>query len=310
LEKIFQNILVPVDGSLQSRTSQEMAIFICQLFKSNVTLIHVVSNELILGGQTYIPRENYAPISTATGQFPRALSLPKNRENVLPDEVIMEIFEGYREEGQTILAKSASFFSQKGIIVKKKLVEKNVISEAIITEADSGGYDLIIIGNSGGEENELDLHLGSVAKKVSLAVKIPALVVRKKNEIRKILVPVDGSPKEDRALQKVSAIAKSTGSKVILLHVQEKSLLNLRPEIKEVGFQILKDSLTKMNHTESEQLLLFGDPANLIIQTANQYDVDLVALNSGGNRTLSGFFLGSISDHVLHHATVPVLLLR
>ena len=312
MEKVFRKILVPVDGSLQSRTAQEMASFLSQLFESQVTLMHVVSNELTLGGQTYIPRENYAPISTATGQFPRALSLPRIRENVLPDEVIREVTEGFREEGQTILEKSASFFSQKDIIVEQKLVEKNDAAEAIITEADSGIYDLVIMGNSGGEENELDLrlHLGSVAKKVSLAVRIPVLVVRKKTDVRKILIPVDGSAKEDKALQKAKMIAKATGSKVVLLHVQEKSLLKFKSEINEIGLQILKHASSKMEGIESENKLLSGDPANVIIQTAKQYDVDLIAMNSGGSGTLKGFFLGSVSDHVLHHATVPVLLLK
>jgi nucleotide-binding universal stress UspA family protein len=105
-------------------------------------------------------------------------------------------------------------------------------------------------------------------------------------------------------------IAKAAGSKVVLLHVQEKSLLKLKPEIYEVGLQILKQASTKMEGIEFEQKLLSGDPANVIIQTAKQYDVDLIAMSSGGRGTLRDFFLGSVSDHVLHHATLPVLLVK
>ena len=158
MEQVFRSILVPVDGSAQSRAAQEMAIFVAQLFKSKVTLLHVVSKDLYLAGQTYTPRENYVPISTATGQFPRALSLPKNRDNVLPDDITREVVEGYSEIGQTILAESALLFSRKGIEVNEKLVETKDIFEAILTEAENGNYDLIIMGNSGGEENGLDLH--------------------------------------------------------------------------------------------------------------------------------------------------------
>jgi len=310
MEQVFRNILVPIDASVQSRIAQEMAVYLSKLFRSQVTLMHVVSNELTLGGQIYTPIENYEPISTATGQFPRALRLPRTRDYVLPDEVIREVIEQYREKGQTILAESVLLFSEKGIDVKEKLVEKNDPAEAIIDEAEAGMYDLVVMGNSGGEENELDFHLGSVAKKVSLAVKIPVLVVRKKMDLRKILIPVDGSAKEDKILQKASMIAKAAGSKVVLLHVQEKSLLKLKPEIYEVGLQILKQASTKMEGIEFEQKLLSGDPANVIIQTAKQYDVDLIAMSSGGRGTLRDFFLGSVSNHVLHHATLPVLLVK
>jgi nucleotide-binding universal stress UspA family protein len=310
LEKGFKNILVPIDGSLQSRISQEMAVFISKLFKSQVTLIHVVPNELLPPGQTYTQRENYMPISTATGQFPRTLSLPKTRENALPEEVIREVTEQYRDTGKTILTESASLFAKEGIAVKERLVDGTDTAETVIAEAEAGNYDLIIMGNSADEENELDLHLGSVAKKVSQSVKTSILVVRKKREVKKILIPVDGSAKDEKASQKATMIAKAAHSKIVLLHVQEKSILKLKPEIKEIGLQILRNASKMIEGTRSEQKLVSGDPAKVIIQTAEQADVDLIVMNSGGHGTLRGFFLGSVSDHVLHHATVPVLLVK
>jgi nucleotide-binding universal stress UspA family protein len=310
LEKGFKNILVPIDGSLQSRISEEMAVFISKLFKSQVTLIHVVPNELLPPGQTYTQRENYMPISTATGQFPRTLSLPKTRENALPEEVIREVTEQYRDTGKTILTESASLFAKEGIAVKERLVDGTDTAETVIAEAEAGNYDLIIMGNSADEENELDLHLGSVAKKVSQSVKTSILVVRKKREVKKILIPVDGSAKDEKASQKATMIAKAAHSKIVLLHVQEKSILKLKPEIKEIGLQILRNASKMIEGTRSEQKLVSGDPAKVIIQTAEQADVDLIVMNSGGHGTLRGFFLGSVSDHVLHHATVPVLLVK
>ena len=305
----FNNILVPIDASLQSRHSQEMAVFMCKLLKSQVTLIHVVPTELETLGQTYTLRENYTPISTATGQFPRTLSLPKTEESYIPEEVVREVAERFRENGKTLLAESASLFVQEGITVKKRLVEGTGIAETIIAEAEAGNYDLIIMGNSGGE-NELDLHLGSVAKKVSLSANASILIVRKKRKVQKILIPVDGSAKDEKALQKARIIIKATDSKIVLLHVQETSILKLRPEIKEIGLQILKRASSVIEGTQFEEKLVSGDPADVIIQTAEQADVDLVIMSSGGRGTLRGFFLGSVSDHVLHHATVPVLVVK
>jgi nucleotide-binding universal stress UspA family protein len=309
LEQSFKSILIPIDGSLQSRISQEMAVFIGRLFRSQITLMHVVENELLTLGQTYILRENYVPISTATGQFPRTLNLPKTRENIFPEEVIREVTEQYMEIGKEILKNSASFFALEGIVVKEKLVEGTDIAETIIAEAEKGRYDLIIMGNSSGE-NGLDLHLGSIAQKVALNVKSSIMIVRKKRGIRKILIPVDGSEKDEKVLQKAHMIAKAAGSEIVLLHVQETSIFKLRPEVKEIGIQILNHTSSMIEGTQFEQKLVHGDPAKAIIKTAEQADIDLIVMSSGRLGTLSRVFLGSVSNHVLHHATVPLLLVK
>jgi nucleotide-binding universal stress UspA family protein len=286
-----------------------MAVFIGRLFRSQITLMHVVENELLTLGQTYILRENYVPISTATGQFPRTLNLPKTRENIFPEEVIREVTEQYMEIGKEILKNSASFFALEGIVVKEKLVEGTDIAETIIAEAEKGRYDLIIMGNSSGE-NGLDLHLGSIAQKVALNVKSSIMIVRKKRGIRKILIPVDGSEKDEKVLQKAHMIAKAAGSEIVLLHVQETSIFKLRPEVKEIGIQILNHTSSMIEGTQFEQKLVHGDPAKAIIKTAEQADIDLIVMSSGRLGTLSRVFLGSVSNHVLHHATVPLLLVK
>jgi nucleotide-binding universal stress UspA family protein len=311
LETIFKNILLPIDGSLQSKIAQEMALFIGKTFSSQVTVIHVVSDEfLTFSGRNYILRENYAPISNATGQFPRALNLPETKEYVIPEEVIREVNEEYKVKAQGLLVQSAALFTQEGIAVKEKLVEATDIAESVIAEAETGNYDLVVMGNSGAEENEVDLHLGSIAAKVSLNVRIPILVVRSKREVKKILIPVDGSVKDEKTLQNASAMAKATGSKVVLLHVQEKSLLKLKMEIKEIGFQILKNASEMLEGIQLEQKLVSGDPAKSILETSVQDDVDLIIMNGGGHEFLRPRLFGSVSDHVLRHAAVPVLLVK
>jgi nucleotide-binding universal stress UspA family protein len=311
MEKIFRSILVPVDGSPQSKTAQEMAVFISKRFKSQVTVIHVVSNDLpVLAGKTYSSREDFVPVNAATYQFPRTIGITRPRENVYPDEVLNELTERLREDGETILTESIALFTSRGIPVKQKFVEATNTAEAVIEEAEAGRYDLVVIGNSGNVEDELDLHLGSVAKKVALSVKAPILINREKSEVKKILVPVDGSPKEEIALLQASAIAKETGARVIVLHVQEKSLLKVRPEINQIGTKILDNASKMFEGIEVEQKLTSGDPANLIIKTAKQADVDLLVMSGGGLGAFKRLFLGSVTDHVLHHTTAPLLLVK
>jgi nucleotide-binding universal stress UspA family protein len=302
---------VPIDGSPQSRTAQEMAIFISKLFNSQVTLLHVVSNEFpALAGEMYSPREDFVPVNPATYQFPRTIGLSRPKENAFPDEVIRELTDRLRENGQTMLTESVSRFTTQDIAVKQKLVEAANTAQAIIDEAEAGKYDLVVLGNSGGDENEADLHLGSVAKRVSFTVKAPVIVVRRKGAVRRILVPLDGSPKEEQTLQNAVTLARASKAEVLLLHVQEKSHLKLKPELKEVGVQILNHASTMFQGVPFEAKLASGDPAMVIIETAEQKDIDLIVMRGGGLDSLRRVFLGSVSDHVLHHATVPLLLVK
>ena len=307
--EIFQKILVPIDGSLQSKIAEEMAVFISKLFNSNVTLMHVVRNELVaFGGEVYIPREGFEPMTT--GQIPREVNLPQTRRSIFPDEVINEITEQYWDKGQTLLTEGVAMFAGSGVTATKKLVDANDVAEAIIEEVAAGKYDLVILGNSGGEgDADLDHHLGSVAKKVSYHVKTSVMVVREKNDLKKILVPIDGSARESKALQVATNIAKTVPAAAVLLHVQEKSLLRLRPEINEIGNQIIQHASTAFEGIQVEKKLIAGDPAKVIIQTADTSDVDLIIMTSGGHGSFRGL-VGDASDHVLHHASVPVLLVK
>ena len=124
----------------------------------------------------------------------------ETRENVFPDEIVNEMTERLRDDGQIVLAESAALFVSEGILVKQKFVEATDTAQTLIGEAEGGCYDLVIIGNSGSLEDEIDLHLGSIVKNC-LSVKAPILVNRKKKEIKKILVPIDSSPRDEIVLR-------------------------------------------------------------------------------------------------------------
>jgi nucleotide-binding universal stress UspA family protein len=310
MDTIFKNILLPIDGSVQSRIAQDMTVFLSKLFESQVTLMHVFPKEPVsLPSKNFVERENYAPISNAVGQFPRTLKAPMTKEYAMPDEVAAEISEGYLTEGQELLSQATLRFKEEKVMTQERLLEGFDIPDTIITEAEAGSYGLVVMGNSEGEEKELDLHLGSVAEKVSSALKIPVLIVRQKTEVTKIIVPLEGSQKDQHALEKAATIAKVARAKVVLLHVQEPRLLRLKPETKEIGVQILGDAATKLGGVPIEQKLELGDPAKVILHTADQDSADLIVMSRGGY-SLRNFFLGSVSSHVLHYAKIPLLLVK
>ncbi len=96
-----------------------------------------------------------------------------------------------------------------------------------------------------------------------------------------------------------------------LLHVQESSLANLRPELaKEIGNRILSEAAGQVKGTEVDKKLKSGDPAKTIIQEAANGDYDLIVLGKKGHSAIRRFLLGSVSDHVIHYSDRSVLLIR
>jgi nucleotide-binding universal stress UspA family protein len=51
-----------------------------------------------------------------------------------------------------------------------------------------------------------------------------------------------------------------------------------------------------------------GDPAESIIQTAESEKADLIVMGRRGRGKLQGLLMGSVSERVARHAQVPVLL--
>jgi nucleotide-binding universal stress UspA family protein len=310
LQHAFERILLPIDGSSQSKIAIDSALLMSKLFGSKVTVMHVVSNELLtLPDRIYGSRDSFAPISTATGQFPRTIIVPPTKEYLIPEEVVNEVFASYVERGEILLSETVSLFTREGITAKEKLEKQNSEAAAIIEEVATGNYDCIIMGNSGNEEDESDLHLGSVAARVSASNLTNILVTRKKSDLRRILLAVDGTEKDEKTIEQAYILAKASKSKVILLNVQEKILSKFGPKVRDFGLQILKHAANMLPEIEVEQKLMFGDPASSIIEIAKQADVDLIILSRGGRGRLSGL-LGRVSDHVLRHATESVLVVK
>ncbi len=57
-------------------------------------------------------------------------------------------------------------------------------------------------------------------------------------------------------------------------------------------------------------LLWDGDPGDGIIAAAESEAADMIIVGSHGRSTVGRYLLGSVSDHVVHHAQCPVLVVR
>lgn len=57
-------------------------------------------------------------------------------------------------------------------------------------------------------------------------------------------------------------------------------------------------------------LRLVGDPGEAIIRAAEEEKVDMIVTGSRGQGQIRRTILGSVSDYIIHHSHVPVLICK
>ena len=283
-EYYFKKILVPVDGSHSCLHAEELVATIGKNFKSKVTVIHVVSHELLHAGLELRYR--------------------------VPPSVRTEITNWLLQTGKKIVWEAEALFKEEGIEVDARVIEYEDPAETVLRVAKDEEYDLVVIGNRGETEVEV-FSLGSMAEKVSRHAECPVLIVKQKTRLSKILVAVDGSESAEKALEYAVQLAKKHKAKVTLLNVGESKLFGFKPKVvREVGERVLSDAATKVKGLEVNTQLEFGNPAETIIEVAEKGNYDLIVVGSRGLSSVKRFFLGSVSDDVSHHAKRSVLIVR
>jgi len=280
----LRKILVPVDGSHPCLHAEELVAAIAKNFKSKVTVIHVVSHELM----------------QAVRKLDYQVSPP----------VLSEITDWFSQAGRKILWEAEALFKEEGIEVDARIVEYGDPAETILSVAKDEKYGLIAMGNRGETEAEV-LSLESVAEKVSRHAERPVLIVKEKTNLSKILVAIDGSESAEKAIEYAVQLAKKHKANVTLLNVQESKLFGLKPNVvREVGEHVLSGAAAKVKGLKLNIQLEYGNPAETIIEVAEKGNYDLTVVGSRGLSSVKRFFLGSVSDDIIHHAKCSVLIVR
>jgi nucleotide-binding universal stress UspA family protein len=149
-----------------------------------------------------------------------------------------------------------------------------------------------------------------------------------KNLIKKILLPTDGSDHSLKAAKYCVELAKNQDRKVAILHIFQTKI-PIVPVQPVVGVESLivfeSEEETKARGEEAiektkvifdeasipvETLYFHGHPVQVIVETAEKMDFDLIVLGSRGLGRLNRLLLGSVADGVLHNAHCPVLIVR
>jgi nucleotide-binding universal stress UspA family protein len=140
---------------------------------------------------------------------------------------------------------------------------------------------------------------------------------------KKILVPLDGSPLAEKALEQAEKLAKTFDSEILLFQVVHFMPIYGSPELvaplvvderhKEFAEKYLSKVAKEMEERglKTKAVVKTGQQvAGEIIDFAKQNRVDLIIMCTRGRSGISRWVLGSTAHKVLTRAETPILLLR
>ncbi len=139
----------------------------------------------------------------------------------------------------------------------------------------------------------------------------------------KILVPLDGSPLSEKALEHAAELAHGTDAEIILLEAVQDSLAAV-PEarynvpVRQVygcairGMKYLEDIAGRMRRGGCKVRcdVLEGDPRDAILSYARREKVDLIVMSTHGRAGLKRKVLGCLAEKLVFVTSAPVMLVK
>lgn len=152
------------------------------------------------------------------------------------------------------------------------------------------------------------------------------------NSIKKVLIAIDYDPTAEKVAEKGFLFAKSMNAEVILLHVTADpdyySLTKYNPIMGFTGYvdigplrldvvenlkkasQLFLDQVKIHLGDENIQTLVKeGSFAECILDTSKDISVDIIILGSHSRRWLENIVMGSVTEKILHHTSIPLLII-
>ena len=135
----------------------------------------------------------------------------------------------------------------------------------------------------------------------------------------RLLVPVDGSDAAMVALDETLTLADRLNASVHSLYAVDPSHAHgfttedlVLAALEDEGEATLADvrERCQAHDVPVETTIERGHPSDAILDYATDNGMDLIVMATHGRRGLDRFLLGSVTEHVIRHADVPVLTVR
>lgn len=143
--------------------------------------------------------------------------------------------------------------------------------------------------------------------------------------LRKIMVPVDFTPQNRKAVRYAESLAMTFGAEIVLVHIFTNPAIAYEPmmietvateraialEEAEGQLEVMRERVAKEVSVPVSTRLFEGAVAEEVRESAEQIGADLIVVPTHGRKGLAhALHLGSTAERIVRHAPCPVLVVR
>lgn len=134
-----------------------------------------------------------------------------------------------------------------------------------------------------------------------------------------ILFPTDFSTCASAAIEMATSLARDTGAKLLIVHAEEPAMSDggweryygsTEPTSEQIRELLKSIRPADPNVDYEHRLLVIGEPADAIVELAENEDVDLIVMGTHGRSGFSRLLMGSVAEAVVRRAPCPVLTFK
>jgi len=299
-QEAFRNFLVPLDGSHLAESVLPLVERLATAFGASVRLLHIV--------------EQHAP-TTIHG------------ERHLTSDT----------EAEAYLTTVAAHLRSVGIAVEIHVhgAKEGDVARSIVTHTQELDSDVVVLCTHGGGGLR-ELLFGSIAQQVLQRGTRPILLVPPSATkqppafpLRRLLVPLDGTPAHEQALPAASAIAHACNADMhlvlviptlttlsgeravpgLLLPITMTAILDLAQQggaeyLERIAAAYRSDGVSVITEVAR------GDPVPTVLDLVERHETDLIVMASHGRAGIDALLSGSVAPRIAGRTGRPLLLLR
>ncbi|MEZ4682670.1 MAG: universal stress protein [Caldilineaceae bacterium] len=302
---MLNKILAPLDGSVLADTVLPHIVALTRINGTEVTLLHVLETN-----------------QTAPAQM--------GPVNIDPVEWGLR-----KAEAQTYLTETANRLHQFDLPTENVVLEGRA-AERIVEYAQKEDFDLVALSTHG-QGGLSGWNLSGVTSKVLHRIRKSTLIIpahraasRRQSQgelqpiqYRRILVPLDGSPRAECVLPLAMALARRHEAELILAHVVTPPEMIQRLPLTTEEQQLVDKFITRnqaeatryfeqlrtrLTPTPTIQILVDDDVERSLANLIERESIDLMILAAHGQSCRSGHAYGHFAESFIEYGSVPLYL--
>ena len=282
---MFDNILIPTDGSECAQAAVGYAEDLAKRYESNVHALCVADSRTLENAPQY---------------------------------------EQIKKESEEVAKRTCNDLSVSGVPVEQA-VRTDIPHKAILRYATEQDIDLIVMGTHGRTGVERYLLGSVTEKVVRLSdVPVLTVKAEDDSDARypytDILVPTDGSEGAEAAIGPAVDVASTYDARLhglsvidtmaMGVDVRSGAILEALEESAQSAVDSVEEQATRASVSAVETAIEHGNPYRGIRSYVEDQDIDLVVMGTHGRSGIERYLLGSVAEKTVRASAVPVMTVR